>query len=213
MSEPGGVWGRRSNDDLVEAARHLDEYTDEGHRVIRAELLRRGLPVPASLQAGREPERPAPEPPHAYAQADAHADARAEDLASLSDRLGGQIVDSVVAILVVAVSALPAIASERVGNVTLACGLVVGMSYLLFADGFPGQSYGHRLTKTAVVHATTGAPCTFAQSFIRNLPLTALGVLDWVFIFGKRRQRLGDMAAKTIVINIAPRVSPPARSE
>jgi uncharacterized RDD family membrane protein YckC len=209
MSEPGGVWGRRSNDDLVEAARHLDEYTDEGHRVIRAELLRRGLPVPASLQDVREPERLAPEPPHAGAHADAHTD----DLASLSDRLGGQIVDSVVAILVVAVSALPAIASERVGNVTLACGLVVGMSYLLFADGFPGQSYGHRLTKTAVVHATTGAPCTFAQSFIRNLPLTALGVLDWVFIFGKRRQRLGDMAAKTIVVNITPRVSPPARSE
>lgn len=48
--------------------------------------------------------------------------------------------------------------------------------------------------------ATTGAPCTYGQSFIRNLLLAVLGPIDWIFIFGERHQRLGDKAAGTIVI-------------
>lgn len=37
------VWRRRSDEQLLEAARRLEEYTDEGRRVIETELLRRGL--------------------------------------------------------------------------------------------------------------------------------------------------------------------------
>jgi hypothetical protein len=37
------IWRRRSDEQLVEAAQRLEEYTDEGRRVIRAELLRRGI--------------------------------------------------------------------------------------------------------------------------------------------------------------------------
>jgi hypothetical protein len=51
-----------------------------------------------------------------------------------------------------------------------------------------------------VVDATTGAPCSFGKSFIRNLLLDMLGPIDWIFIFGERHQRLGDKAAGTIVI-------------
>jgi hypothetical protein len=40
---------------------------------------------------------------------------------------------------------------------------------------------------TAVVDAATGAPCTYGQSFGRNILLSILGVIDWVFIFGGRR--------------------------
>ncbi len=52
----------------------------------------------------------------------------------------------------------------------------------------------------AVVDARTGQPCTFGQSFVRNLLLSILGFIDWLFIFGRKRQRLGDMAAPTLVI-------------
>ena len=31
-----------------------------------------------------------------------------------------------------------------------------------------------------------------------------LGPLDWIFIFGSRHQRLGDMAAGTVVITETP---------
>ena len=198
MSDAGGAWRRRSDQEILEAANHLDQYTDEGHRVIRAELLRRGIAEPPSA-AAYPPTEPTtsfgPTAPTGPVEIPA-----LDNLASLSDRLWGQLVDSVVVLSVVAVSALPSAVSDRVGGVTLVCGVAVALVYLLFADGLRGQSYGHRLTQTAVVHATTGAPCTFGQSFVRNLLLSALGVLDWVFIFGKKRQRLGDMAAKTIVI-------------
>ena len=38
------------------------------------------------------------------------------------------------------------------------------------------------------------------QSFVRNVIQALLGPIDWIFIFGERRQRLGDKAAGTIVI-------------
>ena len=76
--------------------------------------------------------------------------------------------------------------------------------HVLLADGMEGgQSWGKRVAGTRVVDATTGAPCTFGQSFIRNLLLSVLGPIDWIFIFGERHQRLGDKAAGTIVIPAA----------
>jgi uncharacterized RDD family membrane protein YckC len=125
------------------------------------------------------------------------------ELASLTDRLLGQILDSFVAIAAIAFSAIPFAVSEAVGQVTSACGLGIAVFYILFADGFSnGQSYGKRLMKTAVVDEDDGTPCTFFQSFLRNLLLAILGPIDWLFIFGQRRQRLGDKAASTIVISL-----------
>jgi uncharacterized RDD family membrane protein YckC len=77
------------------------------------------------------------------------------------------------------------------------------LSHYPFADALPGgQSLGKRALGTAVVDARTGLPCGPWQSFVRNLLLGILGPLDWVFIFGSRHQRLGDLAARTIVIQI-----------
>jgi len=42
------VWRSRTDDEVAEAARVLAEYTEEGERIIRAELRRRGLPEPAA---------------------------------------------------------------------------------------------------------------------------------------------------------------------
>jgi len=43
MSEAEKVWGAKADDELLAAARQLAEYTEEGQRVIRAELRRRGF--------------------------------------------------------------------------------------------------------------------------------------------------------------------------
>ena len=37
---------------------------------------------------------------------------------------------------------------------------------------------------------------------MRNLLLVLLGIIDWVFIVGDTRRRLGDRAAYTIVVKI-----------
>jgi uncharacterized RDD family membrane protein YckC len=53
--------------------------------------------------------------------------------------------------------------------------------------------------KTAVVNASNGSPCSYCQSFLRNI-FQVFGFFDWLFVFGKKRQRLGDIAAGTIVV-------------
>lgn len=122
-------------------------------------------------------------------------------LASRTDRLFGQVIDGIVGGLPVGIAALllpflPAIGAGLV----LVC-LAWSAFYYLFADGFhDGQSLGKQWVGMRAVDAETGAPCTFWQSFVRNLLLALLGPIDWVFIFGERHQRLGDKAAGTIVI-------------
>ena len=81
--------------------------------------------------------------------------------------------------------------------------IIFSFFYSLFQDGLDnGQSYGKRIARTKVIDLRDGSPCTFGQSFVRNLLLVTLGLIDLVFIFGEKRQRLGDKAAKTLVIKI-----------
>ena len=47
MSDAEAVWAAKSDDELLEASGELFDYTEEGERIIRAELARRGLPQPA----------------------------------------------------------------------------------------------------------------------------------------------------------------------
>ncbi|MGH9383727.1 MAG: hypothetical protein ACRD2N_05515 [Vicinamibacterales bacterium] len=50
MSGADDVWRSKSDDELAEAAERLSEYTEEGERIIRAELRRRGMAEPASTE-------------------------------------------------------------------------------------------------------------------------------------------------------------------
>ena len=126
-------------------------------------------------------------------------------LASLPGRLLAQILDGLVAGVIVVAAVLLSPLSESMSSTLAIAGVVAGVGYYLFADCLgEGQSYGKRWLGMAVVHSETGAPCTPAQSLVRNLLLSLLGPIDWIFIFGSRRQRLGDMLARTLVIE-APR--------
>ena len=46
MTEVEQIWRDKTDDEIVEAAWNLSEYTEEAARVIRAELQRRNLPEP-----------------------------------------------------------------------------------------------------------------------------------------------------------------------
>lgn len=79
------------------------------------------------------------------------------------------------------------------------CAFFAGFAYLLFADALPnGQSLGKRLLSIATVDSKTRKGCSLSQSFTRNAGV--LVIIDWVCIFLESRTRLGDMFAKTIVI-------------
>ena len=127
------------------------------------------------------------------------------DLATLPQRLAAQFLDG----LVVAVPVLALVFASMAlydtsawpSGVLIAAAILFAMAYVLFSDGLEGgQSLGKRWVGIRCVSAETGAPCTFWQSFVRNVLLSILGPIDWIFIFGERRQRLGDKAAGTIVI-------------
>lgn len=122
-------------------------------------------------------------------------------LASRSNRLIGQFIDGIIAVVPIVLAGVVTAFAGAPGILMLVAGIAWALFYNLFADGLnQGQSFAKRWLGMQVIDATTGAPCTFGQSFVRNLLLAILGPIDWIFIFGERRQRLGDKAAGTIVI-------------
>ena len=121
-------------------------------------------------------------------------------LASRSDRLFGQCLDGIVGGVPLLLGLLVT-KFFNAGVFLLVLGGLWAVFYYLFADGFPGgQSLGKRWIGMYVIDERSGEPCTFGDSFIRNIFLAALGPIDWVFIFGEKHQRLGDKAAGTIVV-------------
>ena len=122
-------------------------------------------------------------------------------LASRWQRLGAQVIDSVLMLMILLMAALFGMAAPFLGIL----GVVAALAYLLLADGLPrGQSVGKRVLDISVIDRRTLKPCTYGQSFVRNFLLALLGLIDWIFIFGSTRQRLGDMAANTVVVRLKP---------
>lgn len=121
-----------------------------------------------------------------------------EPVASIGQRFTSQFLDDLVALVVAA--CLYAVA--RALALPLELALLGFFAYVFLCDGLPGgQSLGKRLTRTAVVHATTGEPCRYWQSLVRNAAML-LGVFDAAFIVGRQRRRLGDYIAGTRVIRL-----------
>ena len=119
-------------------------------------------------------------------------------LASIGQRFTSQFVDDLVALCVGVVFFV----SAKALVLPLELALLGFFLYVLLCDGLPGgQSLGKRLTRTAVVHATTEEPCRYWQSLVRNIAMM-LGVIDAVFLLGKQRRRLGDYLGRTKVVQL-----------
>ena len=129
--------------------------------------------------------------------------------ASRISRIGAQLVDSVIIFAPLLIASFVGVVSERLAIIALIAAVIFALGYYFFADCMRnGQSLGKRALDLAVVHAETGEPCTAGQSFVRNILLYLLGPIDWIFIFGSRHQRLGDMLAGTIVVEAPDGVLP-----
>ena len=121
-------------------------------------------------------------------------------LAGLKSRLLGQSIDGLIALALALICILLIHLMKIDESVQWAICLTVYFGYILFCDGFKGgRSLGKIIMKTAVLNLDDGRPCSYWQSFLRNI-FQVLGIIDWLFIFGKKRQRLGDMVAGTIVV-------------
>ena len=76
-----------------------------------------------------------------------------------------------------------------------AVGLPIGVLYMVFRDGFGGQSIGKRIMKIRLVHEEGGAPIGFWTAFLRGF-LTSIPILGWIdfvlVMFTRERQRWTD---------------------
>ena len=129
-------------------------------------------------------------------------------LASRTHRFVAQILDGFTAFLPFMLLGLVIVfvadPDSALAVILVLAGILFAISYHLFCDALPGgQSVGKEVMGIAVVDERTGRPCSVGQSFVRNLLLAVLGLLDWVFIFGGQRRRLGDIVAGTLVVQAA----------
>ena len=71
---------------------------------------------------------------------------------------------------------------------------------LFFLDGFrKGQGFGKKLLSLQVIRLKDGKPCTFKDAFVRRFA-GIFQPLDFFWSLGKKRQRLGDKFAETVVV-------------
>ena len=126
-------------------------------------------------------------------------------LAHPGKRYQGQFIDGLVSVLLfglgIYLTRLWGLDGDLVDLIIIA----IPFSYFVFSDALPnGQSLGKIPLGIRVVSKTTGESCSLLQSFARNVLTPVLGVLDAVLILGKKRQRLGDKMANTVVIRCSP---------
>lgn len=118
-------------------------------------------------------------------------------------RYQGQFIDGLITIIIFAVLVyfmnLSGTTNDLFGVMTIA----IPFAYFVLSDALPnGQSIGKRLLRMSVINKSTGKPCSVTESIVRNILTPLLGFIDTVLILGKKRQRLGDKMANTIVIDI-----------
>ena len=78
--------------------------------------------------------------------------------------------------------------------------LVLWIFGLFFLDGFrKGQGFGKKLLSLQVIRLKDGKPCTFKDAFVRRFA-GIFQPLDFFWSLGKKRQRLGDKFAETVVV-------------
>ena len=80
---------------------------------------------------------------------------------------------------------------------------------LFFMDGIrKGQGVGKKLLSLQVLRLKDGNPCTFKDAFIRRFA-GIFQPLDFFWTLGKKRQRLGDKFAETVVVKYEPEQEQP----
>lgn len=86
---------------------------------------------------------------------------------------------------------------------------LIPLSYSFIKDGLgKGQSWGKKAVGLMVIHLSDNTPCSFGQSFLRNLIMTLIGIVPFIgwlvepiiVLASEDGRRLGDKAADTQVI-------------
>lgn len=114
--------------------------------------------------------------------------------ASLPERIAARLIDIAIVYLV--------IQTAKFNIIPTAIPVILVVLYTFFQDSiFYGKSIGKLIMKITVLREKTNRTCSPWQSLIRNCFLIVLGIIDLLLLINKKNQRIGDWAARTIVIN------------
>lgn len=123
-------------------------------------------------------------------------------------------INATVMIVSIIIGMLQVISLEFAGAMMILCYFIVTMGYSILLEWWlRGQTVGKRVMRIRVMDAS-GLRLTFGQVLIRNLlrfvdMAPALYMLGGLFcLFSPRSQRLGDLAANTIVVRQSEPVQP-----
>jgi uncharacterized RDD family membrane protein YckC len=80
--------------------------------------------------------------------------------------------------------------------------LVVYLGYFVVFEGLTGRTFGKMLLNVEVVRAEDGGPPGMGRAALRALMFLAVDGLAGLFVIlaSSRHQRIGDMAANTLVV-------------
>jgi uncharacterized RDD family membrane protein YckC len=120
-------------------------------------------------------------------------------------RIGAALVDSVVSFLAVVALGTGFGLLTRSRAVMFVVVLIGSWGYFIAFEGLSGQTPGKRLFGIVVVKQLDGAPCDWVSSFLRNVFRVIDGIGGYVvglaaMLLSDRRQRVGDRAARTVVV-------------
>ena len=135
--------------------------------------------------------------------------------AEIVDRFVGALVDyiiiAVIGIILGVIIFAGALASGGFGfffGPIFLLEIVLWLIYFTYFEGTTGQTFGKQLAHTKVVDERTGQTVDMGRAFIRSL-LRIIDNLPFLYIIGvilvavtPNRQRLGDMAAHTVVVKV-----------
>lgn len=140
--------------------------------------------------------------------------------ADVINRVVAIIIDTIILWVVMAVITLPfgmqammmgtmtdpLVAAQMAGSAMLLAllGALVGLGYFVYFEGTTGQTIGKKIVNVKVVRLD-GKPMTYMDALIRTILRIIDGQIAYVLgliivLVSEKRQRLGDMAAKTLVV-------------
>lgn len=184
MQQLRSHYERQETEELLDIARK--DLTDEAREVLYDVLVQRGVSV-ESAQSARD----------TAIKSEAVQSERDKRLAPIPVRLVAFAIDVWIIGIALFVVLLPirSYSEDLYANVVT----VVWLVYFLLRDGIPGQSIGKRLLRIRTIQIESGLACNWSKSLWRNLS-HFLFALDAILALGRRRMRLGDMIAGTIVV-------------
>lgn len=133
----------------------------------------------------------------------------AENVASVGKRVLGAIIDIIILIIIMIIFSLLFGTSRGfsfgVSGFAALIMYLIWFAYYVVLEATTGKTIGKYIVKTKVVNAS-GEQISWGASIVRNI----LRIIDGLFFYlvgfiialvSKENQRLGDMAAKTYVVN------------